>query len=193
MSNWAVKYSQAYCRFAPYDEKIKVSLKAFVKWKDSFLKRLKGKGVVIPKKSRKGQTFLETLVGIVPDEMRRELIFLIRFRERLIPLLIPLLRRVGKEFLARKLGVSRQEVTRYTTSGNFEAALAFAARQGVDRMSKVGVRIDFLLSALSRLLPEIQQERYFVRFSSERWVEQGQGEVQEWRLREFRDDDFFDV
>jgi len=158
------------------------SLEAFVLWKEAFLRRLKAKGISIPKKSKKGQTLLEHLAGVLEGELKRELIRLIRARERILLLLLPTLKRIGKDFLSKRLGVSPSEIERLCPSGNFEAVLEQAARQGLDRMSpeKIGIRIDFVLSALARLVPIIQQERHFLRLSSERWTECG--EVQEWRI-----------
>ena len=80
MNSWSARWSRAYCRAAwPHaqHEKIMTSLEAFVLWKEAFLRRLKAKGISIPKKSRKGQTLLEHLAGVLEGELKEELIRLI--------------------------------------------------------------------------------------------------------------------
>jgi len=62
--SWSARWSRAYCRAAwppnAQHEKIMASLEAFVLWKEAFLRRLKAKGISIPKKSKKDKPFLNT-------------------------------------------------------------------------------------------------------------------------------------
>ncbi len=172
--NWSEDFSRAYGHTVhlPAEKlvKIKALTKSFILYKRHVLARLRAEGVKIPSRAKRGKTLLETLLETSPEEVKPFLKSLIRTRERLLFLILPILERVGRLYLMTRLGVSERELEGLLVSGVFETTLIQAARQGIDRMEKVGIRLDFVLMALSRLVPELERERQMLRITAEKEV-----------------------
>ena len=167
---WAKSYSRTYCGAIGNDEQRARALAAiwgFVSWRERVLAKLRVNGIPIPLRAKKGESLLESLAVSVPSELKGEIVSLLRARERIIPMIMPTLKRAAMEFLARKLNKPSYELKEELTCTQFEVALARAARQGLDRTSpdKIGIRVDFVLAAVSRIIPQIQQEQQFLRIA----------------------------
>lgn len=181
---WSKGNSKTYIHFGyvePAYKKAQILIKGFVALKRKTFVRLKAYNITIPERSSNGKPLLETLLEKdLPEKLKREIKKLIKLRERCIPYVIPVLRRCAKNFLATKLKMSQPAVDRIVQTVGFEKALAFAARQGIDRTDKIGIRLDFVLSTMTRLFPEIFYKFNTYSISNERHAELG--EIQEWKV-----------
>jgi len=170
---WSQRNSKVFFRFACAKsdtyKKAQALIIGFVLWKRKLFLRLKANNVKIPVRSAKGKTLLETLAESkeVPEKFKKEIYALIRARETIIPYILPVLRRVAIKYLIVKLKVSPCDIDKIIQSVDFEKVFAHAVRQGLDRTSyeNAGIRLDFVLSAMSRLLPEIYKKYNTFRIS----------------------------
>ena len=191
--SWAVRYSKAYVGAAHCDSgtyrRAVASLKSFIVWREKVFAKLRTNNIDIPVRAKRGRSLLESLAVSVPEKFKGDIIALLRARERSIPYLIPILKKAGMAFLAKRLRKPYPELESCISCTQFETVLAQAARQGIDRTSpdKIGVRIDFVIAAIARLVPEIEMESQFLRLCSER--ELRRGEIHESTLSEERVED----
>ena len=137
------------------------AIRGFVGLKQMFFLKARTKGVAIPGRSPNGKTLLETLLEhpkISSDPaFRQELLQLIRIREQVVALLLSYYSRFARSFVQSR-GLHFCDPSLCLT-----AVVEQAARQGLDRMrpDKIGIRLDFVVSALMRYLPRLQKEQRF--------------------------------
>lgn len=159
--DWARVYSRNYAMLCfPKGDFIRIigHIRGFVLLKNRLLSVLRAEGIKIPERASRGRTMLETLLLKVPEERKQDVKNVIRVRETCIPYVLPVVRNAALTFLSRRLGMRLGDVSRFLRSTQFEAVLAHAVRQGLDRTEKVGIRLDFVLSAVARLVQDIQTE-----------------------------------
>jgi len=168
--DWAEVYSRNYAKLCfPKGNFIRIigHIRGFVLLKNRLLSMLRAEGVKIPTRAARGRTMLETLLLKVPEGRKQDVKNLIRVRETCIPYVLPVVRNAALIFLSRRLGMRFGDVARFVRSTQFEAVLALAVRQGLDRTKKVGIRLDFVLAAVARLVSDIQTERQMLRITLE--------------------------
>lgn len=192
---WSQRNSKVFFRFACAKsdtyKRAQALIIGFVLWKRKLFVKLKTNNVKIPVRSNKGKTLLETLVESkeVPERLKKEIYALIRARERIIPYILPVLRRVAVRYLIIKLKISPFDIEKIIHSVDFEKVFAHAVRQGLDRTSydNAGIRLDFVLSAMSRLLPEIYKKYSTLRISYDNNPEPGEISESTISFRKFFD------
>jgi len=176
--NWAEAYSRNYARLcSPGNQRYRKAIgqvRGFVMLKEALLAELKADGIEIPEKSSNRRTMLETLLSLAPEDKKERIKSVIRARETCIPYVLPIAASVGLHFLSRRLGMRLADVMQFIESTQFEAALAHAVRQALDRTTTVGVRIDFVISAMQRLVPEIEMRRDMLTITHDREARSGE-------------------
>lgn len=115
----------------------------------------------LPVRATRRRPYLETLLDCdLPQNLRRELLALIRERDLIVYCIanLPQIRKLVTSYIGVRVGEYCDP------HGLIESAVLRSFAQAMDRMSpdKIGIRIDFLLANLDRLIPSLKEEHSHV-------------------------------